>query len=189
MLVSRDAYQLADSLERLTGSKAVSQYLFGIGVVGMAVSTIIILMLINGFCLCEMFGAEPKGMVHRVGAVLPGLSGALGFILLWGDANARFWLAVPTSVFGMILLPIAYVTFFLMINSRNLLGDMRPKGGPRLVLNLAILVAIAAAVIGAGWSIWSSVQIAGVVAVGVFVALAVVVHFVRPPRKPGSPTG
>ena len=53
MLVSRDAFQLAGSLEKLTGNKAVSQTIFGIGVVGMAISTIIILMLINGFCLTE----------------------------------------------------------------------------------------------------------------------------------------
>ena len=49
MLVSRDADQLAGSLEKLTGNKTVSQTVFGIGVLGMAVSTIIILMLINGF--------------------------------------------------------------------------------------------------------------------------------------------
>ena len=111
MLVSRDADQLAGSLEKLTGNKAVSQTVFGIGVLGMAISTIIILMLINGFAVTEMMGAEIGGMKHKIGSILPGITGALGFLFLWGDADAKFWLAVPTSVFGMVLLPIAYIHF------------------------------------------------------------------------------
>ena len=45
-------------------------------VLGMAVSTIIILMLINGFAFCEAFGVEPKGAMHRFGAFIAGLSGS-----------------------------------------------------------------------------------------------------------------
>ena len=172
MLISRDAFQLAGSLEKLTGSSTVSQTIFGIGVVGMAISTIIILMLINGFCLSEALGVEMGGVIHRTGAVLPGITGALGFLWLWGDGDARFWLAVPTSVFGMVLLPIAYFTFFCMINSKDLLGDALPKGAKRIALNLAIGLALLAAAIGAGWSIWSKVQWIGVGAVGVFILLA-----------------
>ena len=142
MLVSRDAFQLAGSLENLTGNKAVSQTVFGIGVLGMAVSTIIILMLINGFTVTEMLGAEIGGMKHRIGSILPGITGALGFLFLWGDGDARFWLAVPTSVFGMVLLPIAYITFFLMINSKSLMGDALPQGNKRIALNAAMLVAL-----------------------------------------------
>ena len=101
----------------------------------MAVSTIIILMLINGFTVTEMLGAEIGGMKHRIGSILPGITGALGFLFLWGDGDARFWLAVPTSVFGMVLLPIAYITFFLMINSKSLMGDALPQGNKRIALN------------------------------------------------------
>ncbi|MBT5312190.1 MAG: hypothetical protein HOL38_11480, partial [Verrucomicrobia bacterium] len=183
MLVSRDAFQLAGSLENLTGNKAVSQTVFGIGVLGMAVSTIIILMLINGFTVTEMLGAEIGGMKHRIGSILPGITGALGFLFLWGDGDARFWLAVPTSVFGMVLLPIAYITFFLMINSKSLMGDALPKGNKRIALNAAMLVALVAATIGAGWSIWSKVQWIGVIGVGVFILAAVVVHFLRSGRS------
>ena len=179
MLVSRDAYQLAGSLENLTGSKAVSQTVFGIGVLGMALSTIIILMLINGFTVTEMMGAEIGGMKHKIGSILPGITGALGFLFLWGDADAKFWLAVPTSVFGMVLLPIAYITFFLMINNKGLMGTSLPQGNKRIVLNIAMGVALVAATIGAGWSIWSKVQWTGVIAVGIFFALAIIVHFTR----------
>ncbi|MGH7202263.1 MAG: divalent metal cation transporter, partial [Planctomycetaceae bacterium] len=90
MLVKRDAANLANSLERLTG-KEVAQYLFGVGVLGMAISTIIILMLINGFVVCEMLGAEQGGWVHRGGAFLAAAVGATGPFLYQGDA--RFWLA------------------------------------------------------------------------------------------------
>ena len=55
MLVQRDAFLLANTLEKLTGP-TVAHVVFGIGVVGMAFSTIIILMLINGFTVCEMMG-------------------------------------------------------------------------------------------------------------------------------------
>ena len=140
-------------------------------------------MLINGFTVTEMLGAEIGGMKHRIGSILPGITGALGFLFLWGDGDARFWLAVPTSVFGMVLLPIAYITFFLMINSKSLMGDALPQGNKRIVLNAAMLVALGAATIGAGWSIWSKVQWAGVTAVGVFILAAVVAHFFRSGRS------
>ena len=179
MLVSRDAFQLAGSLEKLTGNKAVSQTIFGIGVVGMAISTIIILMLINGFCLTEALGAEMGGPIHKVGSILPGITGALGFLFLWSNADAKFLLAVPTSVFGMVLLPIAYFTFFCMINSKELLGDALPKGGKRVALNLAIGLALLASTIGAGWSIWSKAKWTGVAAVGAFLLLALGGHCYR----------
>ena len=179
MLVSRDAFQLAGSLEKLTGNKAVSQTIFGIGVVGMAISTIIILMLINGFCLTEALGTEMGGPIHKVGSILPGITGALGFLFLWSNADAKFLLAVPTSVFGMVLLPIAYFTFFCMINSKELLGDALPKGGKRVALNLAIGLALLASTIGAGWSIWSKAQWNGVAAVGAFLLLALGGHCYR----------
>ncbi|MBC8243891.1 MAG: divalent metal cation transporter [Verrucomicrobia bacterium] len=169
MLVKRDAFQLADSLEELTGKKAVSQTVFGIGVLGMAVSTIIILMLINGFAVTEMLGAEIGGMKHKIGSILPGITGALGFLYLWSNAEANFWLAVPTSVFGMVLLPIAYITFFLMINSKSLMGDAMPQGNKRIVLNIAMLVAVAAATIGAGWSVWAKAGWWGVAAIALFI--------------------
>jgi hypothetical protein len=185
MLVKRDATQFALSLkklENLTGSKTASgekssdkksatQIIFGIGVLGMAVSTIIILMLINGFCLTEALGTKMTGVVHRSGALLPGITGALGFLFLWGNSEAKFLLAVPTSIFGMVLLPIAYFTFFCMINSKELMGDALPKGGKRVALNLAMGLALLAASIGAAWSIWSKIQWIGVGVVGAFILL------------------
>ena len=182
MLVQRDAFDLAKSLENLFGAGGLTQRVFGIGVLGMALSTIIILMLINGFCVTEMLGVPSGGPIHRLGSLLPGITGALGFLYLWNNAAAKFWLAVPTSNFGMALLPIAYVTFFLMMNSRTLLGDAMPTGIRRLAFNLAMLVAIAAATVGAGLSIWTNLGWQGVAAVAAFIAVAAVAGLWRKPQ-------
>ena len=177
MLVSRDANALALSLEGLTG-KTVAQYVFGIGVLGMAISTIIILMLINGFTICEICNQPSQGFLYRFGSLLPGLTGGIGALTLW-SSQAKFYVVQPTSIFGMVLLPIAYGTFFLMINSKSLLGEHRPQGGKRIAINAVMLVALIAATIGAGWSIWSKLQWIGVAVVVAFLALAGVVHLVR----------
>jgi len=181
MLIKRDAFDLANSLKNLTG-EAVAQTVFGVGVLGMAISTIIILMLINGFCLTEMIGAPSGGLMHRVGSFLPGVTGAFGFLFLWSNAEAKFWLAVPTSNFGMVLLPIAYVTFFLMMNNKSLMGDAIMTGGKRIFVNLVMLVAIGVSGFAAGITIWGNLQWKGVAIVGVLVALVVIVHFIRPPK-------
>ncbi|MFY9252493.1 MAG: hypothetical protein WAO83_03495 [Fuerstiella sp.] len=144
VLVKRDNQQLAGALETLSG-KTVAHVVFGIGVLAMAVSTIIILMLINGFALCEATGADPTSNTFRVGCIIAGLSGAFGSMFLW-TGNAKAWLVVPTSMFGAALLPIAYVTFFCMMNSRRLLGKDMPSGANRLKWNVLMVVALCFAI-------------------------------------------
>ena len=176
MLVKRDAFDLAESLAPLTGS-IFAQYLFGIGVVGMAISSIIILMLINGFVVCEILGFKPKGWPHRIGAMMPAIGALAPFI--WTGGKAQFWLAVPTSVFGMTLIPIAYCTFLLLINQKKLLGDAMPKGGKRVAWNGLMAVAILWTGFGSMYAVWSKAHWYGMGLVGVFILLALVVHFAR----------
>lgn len=193
MLVKRDAFNLAGALEPLTGD-VVAQTIFGLGVLGMAISSIIILMLINGFTVCEMLNVPGNPWVHRAGCYLAGIVGMSGPFLFQGEA--KFWLAVPTSVFGMILLPIAYLTFFLMMNSRPLLGDKMPTGTSRMKWNLLMGVALALAIFGSGWSIWSrtmtvpdtniEVRWIAIGIVSVFLLLALAVHFILPRRPAGK---
>lgn len=179
MIVQRDASNLADSLQNMVG-RGTAQYVFGIGVLGMAVSTIIILMLINGFALCEALGLPDRGTPRRLGALLAGVSGALGPFVYTGDA--KFWLAVPTSMFGMILLPIAYVSFFFMMNSRSLMGDQMPRGGKRVLWNALMLLAVCTAAFGSYWSIKTGgYPTIGYSAIGGLILLAVVVHLARKP--------
>ena len=139
MLVKRDSKQLAASLESLLGSDGWSQDVFGWGVLGKALSTIIILMTINGHAVCEVLGKPHKGPVFLGGAMIAGI-GVLG-PFVWGDHG--FWLAVPTSIIGFTLIPVAYLSFFLLINNRKVLGKDRPKGTARWIWNTALLIALA----------------------------------------------
>lgn len=169
-LVKRDAFNLANSLESLVGA-TTSQYLFGVGVLGMAVSTIIILMLINGFAVCEMLGVPPHGWPHRLGALAAGLVGSLG-PFVW--SKAAVWLVVPTSMFGLVLLPIAYWTFFFMMNSKSLLGANMPTGLARIRWNTLMLIAAGVATFGSLYSIYSSkYPLYGFLAFGGFVLAAI----------------
>jgi hypothetical protein len=150
-LIKRDAFGLANSLENLAG-KGIAQTVFGVGVVGMAVSSIIILMLINGFALCEMLGVKSSGMLYKIGCILPGITGAIGALCLW-SGDSLFYLAVPTSRFGMLLLPIAYIAFFCLMNNKKLLGDAMPRGRARIIWNSLMGIGVALALIGAAVSI------------------------------------
>ncbi len=129
MLSERDNLALATTLEPLVG-KTVAQTLFGVGVLGMALSTIIILMLINGFAFCELLNVPAEGTMHRIGCFIPAVGVVGPFI--WGQAAPA--LATPTSVIGGAMLPIAYLSFLLLMNSRRALGDSMPTGDKRLLL-------------------------------------------------------
>ena len=177
MLVKRDAFNLAQSLSPLTG-EVFAHYVFGIGVIGMAISSIIILMLINGFVVCEMLGIESRGWPYRMGSLAPCI-GVLG-PFIWTGGKAQFWLAVPTSMFAMVLLPIAYFTFYFLMNQKSLLGDNMPKGSKRITWNVLMAIAAGLAAFGSMWSLWSKLRWVGIGVMAAFVTLVLIVHIVRP---------
>ncbi|MBN2590925.1 MAG: divalent metal cation transporter [Sedimentisphaerales bacterium] len=177
MLVTRDSFNLADTLAPLTGD-VVAQYIFGFGVLGMAISTAMILMTINGLCFCELLNKPPHGWPMKVGTLMVSI-GALG-PFYW--KNAATYLAIPTSVFGMVLLPIAYFAFFLLMNQKRFLGENTPMGVKRIIWNALMIPAAGAAAFGCVWSLWSKLQWLGIGILVGFIALCIVVHFVR--KKP-----
>lgn len=179
MLAKRDAFDLANALTPLTGT-VFSQFIFGFGVLAMTLSTIVILMLINGFAISEALGAPKDGMAFKVGTLMP-LVGVLG-PFLW--SKAAFWLAVPTSVFGMCLLPIAYVSFFLLMNSRKALGAERPAGSRRWRWNIWMTLSIGLATFGSLTGIWAKTHWKGIGGLIVLLALALILHLSR--RKPAQ---
>ena len=152
MLANRDNFHLANALAPLAGD-FVAQTVFGVGVLGMALSTIIILMLINGFTLCEMFDAPDSKAIHMFGCLIAGLGGIAG-PFIWGDADAKAALAIPTSVIGGALIPIAYYTFFLMMNSHRVLGEHMPRGIKWVCGNLLMMVATGIATFASVWVLW-----------------------------------
>jgi len=177
MLVKRDAFNLADTLAPLTG-EVVAQYLFGFGVIGMAMSAATMLMTINGLCFCELLGRPPKGWTQKFGTLMVSV-GALG-PFFWKEAAP--YLAVPTSAFAMVLLPIAYFAFFLLMNQKTFMGKNMPTGGKRILWNVLMAVASGAAAFSSVWVLWSKLQWLGIVLLIAFIALCVVVHFAR--KKP-----
>ena len=64
---------------------------FGFGIFGMGFSTIIILMLINGYAFCELLESLQGGQLHLVGCLVAGICGAI-WPLVW-DGPAKLWLA------------------------------------------------------------------------------------------------
>ena len=148
MLAGRDNLALASTLAPLVG-ETVSQKLFGVGVLGMALSTIIILMLINGFAFCELMGVEPRGMWHRIGTFIPAIGVVGPFV--WSKAAPA--LATPTSVAGGAMLPIAYFSFLLLMNSKSLLGDAMPTGAARVRWNLLMGIATLIASFASIWAL------------------------------------
>jgi len=147
-LVKRDNFQLATALEPLAG-KVVAQSIFGFGVLGMAVSTIIILMLINGLAFQELLGKRGDKKAHYIGCAVSGIAGFAGPFVWTGTAAAA--LAIPTSVIGGSLIPIAYFTFLLMMNSKKVLGENRPEGTARIVWNILMGFATGVATLGSIW--------------------------------------
>jgi hypothetical protein len=148
MLVKRDNFELATALEPLAG-EAISQGIFGFGVLGMALSTIIILMLMNGIAFQELFGKPESKPVYLLGCAVSGVAGFFGPFIWTGAAAAA--LAIPTSVIGGSLIPIAYFTFFLLMNSKKVLGDQRPEGKARLFWNSIMGLATGIATFGSIW--------------------------------------
>lgn len=177
-LVTRDAFNLADSLAPLTG-KVFSHFVFGIGVLGMGIGAVTMLMLINGLVLCEMLNLPAKGWPQRIGSLMVSV-GILGPFFWTGKL---LWLAIPTSMFALVLLPIAYFTFYLLMNQRTLLGDNMPTGAKRVVWN--VLMAIAGGVAGFGsiWGLWSKLRFVGIGILLAFISLALVVQVIRAGKK------
>ena len=119
---------------------AIGRVIFGIGVLGMALSTISVHMLVAGFIVCEVLRIEPTGWRYRLAVLVP-IPGVLGTVF-WRDI--RLWIAVPTSATCGLLLPIAYIGFLILHNRRDYMGDAKPTGLRAAGWNLAMGAAILA---------------------------------------------
>ncbi len=182
MLVKRDNLNLAAALEPLTGD-FLAQFVFGLGVLGMGISAATMLMTINGLCLCELLNRPLKGWTQRIGSliVVPAAHSAI----FWKQPAP--WLAMPTSVFCIILLPIAYLAFFLLMNQKSMLGEHMPKGGKRVLWNVLMVTATGIATLVSIWSLWSRLREWSIAVIIVFVGLILVVHFIRKGKRQAAP--
>ena len=186
MLANRDNFNLASTLEPLAG-KTIAQLVFGLGVLGMATSTLIVLMMMNGFAFRELFFKPDSGGVYMLGALVAGLAGFSG-PFIWGNADARAALAIPTSAIGGSLLPIACFAFLLLLNSKRVLGAAAPRGVARLVVNLLLGTVTAITTFGSVWVLLGKNRWEGNVGVVLLAVLAVLglIGFVRRQSKPAA---
>ena len=163
--------------------EGTANIVFGLGVLAMGLSTISLLMLISGFVVVEIFGFEHGGIQHKLGTLLP----ATGLLwpFLWSGKSVMY-LAIPTSVFGYVLLPVAYVTFFLMMNSKRMLGEHLPRGNKRILWNSLMGISLLITGSAAAYTAWGKKMndfYFGRWALGLFILAVVIGHFVRAGRK------
>jgi hypothetical protein len=102
----------------------VGLWVFSLGVIAMALSSITMQMLCSGFALSVMCGKPTEGTTYRVGMLLPAI-GVLGAVF-WG--SMALWVAIPTNIICGLMLPIAYIGFIRLQRSRKYLGDETPSG-------------------------------------------------------------
>ena len=134
--------EVAAMLESAGLSMFFSRIIFGLGIIGMALSSITMHMLISGFAVCEIFGIEPGGWRYRLACLLP--APAVVGVVLWQYLGP--WVAIPTSAICGLMLPIAFIAFFILNNSKRYLGENKPTGVKALVWNVAMLISIGATV-------------------------------------------
>jgi len=179
-LARPNTQQLSETLTPFLGNRA--NLVFGLGAFGMGFSTIIVLMLINGYAFGEIFQRPEDNRVRLVGASLAAITGFCWFFI-WSSPS-RTWLIILASNFAAILLPIAYLTFFLMLNSKDLMQSERPEGSRRIIWNVLMLIGIAGATISAFASVGriEVVEIRFFVfgGIAVFLAMAGIGFFVKP---------
>ncbi|MGD2123531.1 MAG: divalent metal cation transporter [Gemmatimonadota bacterium] len=117
---------------------AFGRFIFGLGILGMALSTISLQMLVAGFALCEVLGIEATGWRYRLSCLLP--APAFLGVILWTSMGT--WIALPAFTIGLIMLPIAYIGWFLLQNSTLFLGEDRPRGTRAWVWNTALGISL-----------------------------------------------
>jgi len=118
------------------------RWIFGLGILGMVLSSIVTHMLVSGFALCEVLGIEPRGWKYRLACLFPA-PGMLG-VIVWKYMG--LWVAIRASAICGILLPIAYVGFAVLQNRRGYLRSDTPAGWRRLLWNVGMGLAIAVTV-------------------------------------------
>jgi Mn2+/Fe2+ NRAMP family transporter len=111
---------------------------FALGVLGMAVGSLVMHMLCCGAAAGAMFNWAPHSRQYRLALLLP-TPAVLG-VFLWSTMGA--YVILPTSAICGFLLPIAYLGWLALNNSQSYLGDAMPRGGRRVLYNLAMVLCI-----------------------------------------------
>jgi manganese transport protein len=138
------AVDAAHALEPLVGL-TFGRLIFSFGILSMCLTTLIIEMLICGFVLSEMFRFEYHGWGYRASTMLANIG------ILGAFTSMPLWLPVIVSSFNLVMMPVAYICFFILQNKKSYLGEEVNRGirgtAWNIILVIAILVVAAGAVI------------------------------------------
>lgn len=112
--------------------------IFALGILGMAVGSLVMHMLCCGSAAAEMFGWAQDSRNYKLALLAP-TPAVLG-VFVWSTMGA--YVVLPTSAICGVLLPIAYLGWLLLNNRPDYLGADMPVGGKRLLYNSAMVLCI-----------------------------------------------
>ena len=130
----------------------IGRFIFGLGLIGMTMSTITIQMLVTGFAVCEVFGLEPTGWNYKLSCII--ITPAFLGVILWKSMGT--WIALPAFTFGLLMLPIAYIGWFVLHNSVRYLADEKPVGRRAVWWNAAMLSALIITLASVGYTLYKT---------------------------------
>lgn len=169
MLVKRDASNLSETLAPLVGED-IARYVFGLGVIGMAINAVLMNMLICGLCFSEIFNKHGSAKWQIAGSALIAIS-AIASVFFKG---AKMWLVIHAGVIAMVFLPVAYIAFMVIMNSRKILGNEVPQGGKRAIWNALMTCSVIASSCASLWVLWNKLGAWGPAIFALF-AVAVII--------------
>jgi len=138
----KNAVDVAHALEPLVGL-TTGRVIFSLGVLGMCLTTIVIEMLICGFVLSEALGFEFRGWKFRLSTMIANI-GILGAFFAM-----PLWLPVLVSSFNLVMMPVAYIGFFILQNKKSYLGKNVNRGQRGKIWNVLLIIAILVVAAGA----------------------------------------
>ncbi len=112
--------------------------IFPLGVLGMAVGSLLMHMLTCGAAAKEMFGFADDSLAYRLSCLLP-TPAVLG-VFVWTTMGP--YVILPTSAICGFLLPIAYIGWLVLNNREGYLGSDMPLGSRRMMYNAAMVLCI-----------------------------------------------
>jgi Mn2+/Fe2+ NRAMP family transporter len=144
-ITNRDARQLANTLSPVLGER-LAHGIFGLGVLAMALSTMMVHLVMNGFAISQAVGSPGSARPFLLGATMPALLAIFAPLAWSGDAKAA--LLIPAAVIATVFLPVAYLAILLLMNSRATLGA-ESRATP--LVNVAMLAAAGVAIFASVW--------------------------------------
>jgi hypothetical protein len=141
LMVVATACTIYDPVQFASGSTKLSPIVVAAMLESAGLSLFFSRIVFCGFAACEVFGVEPGGWRYRLACLIPA-PGVVG-VILWPYIGP--WVAIPTSAICGLMLPIAFVAFFVLNNSRKYLGDDKPRGTKAMIWNVAMIISMGAA--------------------------------------------